>query len=62
MTFSVQWTIPEGVVSVARGTALGAYLEAERVAKLGVRTVWIWLPSGDLIELADFRRPFDGAQ
>ena len=59
MTFSVQWTTSEGVVSVARGTALGAYLEAERVTKLGVPDVRICLPNGDLIELADFRHSLE---
>ncbi|ACS41722.1 hypothetical protein [Methylorubrum extorquens] len=59
MTFSVQWTTSEGVVSMVRETALGAYLEAERVTKLGVQNVRIGLPNGNLVELADFRYLFE---
>lgn len=53
----MQWTATEGVVSVARETALGAYLEAERVSNSGVRNVRICLPNGNLVGLADFRYP-----
>lgn len=59
MTFTVQWTAANGVVSVARTTALGAYREAERVTKLGVRNVRVRLPDGSLIRLEDFQHSFE---
>ncbi|CAO4184590.1 hypothetical protein [Methylorubrum extorquens] len=57
MTFSVQWTTINGVVSIAQSTALGAYRQAERATQLGMRNVRIRSPVGDLIKLADFRHP-----
>lgn len=62
MTFTVQWTAANGVVSIARTTALGAYREAERVTKMGMRNVRIRQPDGDLIRLEDFRYPFEQMQ
>ncbi|WHQ70042.1 hypothetical protein [Methylorubrum extorquens] len=62
MTFSVQWTTVNGVVSIAQTTALGAYRQAERATQSGMRNVRIRSPDGDLIKLADFRHPFDDAQ
>ncbi|CAO4195241.1 hypothetical protein [Methylorubrum extorquens] len=62
MTFTVQWNTSAGVVSVAYVTVRSAYRQAERVTKAGMKHVAIRLPDGKLVEMADFRRPFEVVQ
>lgn len=54
MTFTVEWMTSAGRVSMTLPTALGAYQEAERVTKLGMRDVSVRLPNGDLIDWETF--------
>lgn len=54
MAFTVQWTTCEGQLSVVRPTTLSAYLEAERLTKLGMRNVSVRLPNGELIDWETF--------
>lgn len=54
MCFRVEWTTPEGPVSLVVPTARGAYQEAERVTKLGMRDVRVRLPNGDHIDWYTF--------
>jgi hypothetical protein len=54
MCFTVEWTTPEGPVSAVVPTARGAYQEAERVTKLGMRDVRIRFPNGDHIDWQTF--------
>jgi hypothetical protein len=61
MTFTVEWMSSEGRVSVVLPTALGAYQEAERVTKLGMRDVSVRLPNGDLIDWQTFRCRSNGS-